>query len=456
MRICIIGAGPTGLGAAHRLHELGHTDYCVYERLPYVGGLATSFTDAAGFTWDLGVHVSHSHYHYFDKLMLDLLPGGYLRHTRRAWVREYGRYIPYPFQYNVRHLPTDALWDCVAGLLALKPEDAARTPVSFEDWILSRFGRGIADHFMLPYNRKIWRTEPAAMGYQWIGERVPVTEVARLIKNIIYQQDDVSWGPNAQFDFPREGGTGAIWKALAARLPKSKLRLSSELQTIDPATRTLTFADGTVDRYDALISTIPLKALTRQCGLESLAARAGELRHTYVKVAGLAPRQPLPDHLKGKTWLYFPGPERFYRVTPFSQFADSLVPDPRNWCSLLCEVSFEGEPEISDADLIRDCVRDLAESGVIDIDPSTLHTFMMNAPYGYPVATIERDTILNEVMAALESRDIYSRGRFGGWKYEVANMDHSLMQGVEAVERILNGTPERTWPTPGVVNSGKW
>lgn len=456
MRICIIGAGPTGLGAAYRLKELGHEDYCVYERHHYVGGLATSFTDSAGFTWDLGVHVSHSHYHYFDKLMLDLLPDGYLRHTRRAWVREYGRYIPYPFQYNVRHLPTDALWDCVNGLLALRGEDTSREPANFEDWILSRFGRGIADHFMIPYNRKIWSTEPSAMGYQWIGERVPVTDVVRLIKNIIYQQDDVSWGPNAQFDFPREGGTGAIWKALAARLPPEKLRLSRELTRIDPAARTLHFSDGTTDRYDALISTMPLKELTRLSGLTTQAARANHLRHTYTKVVGLGPRQPLPESLDGKTWLYFPGDERFYRCTPFSQFAPSLVPDNATWCSLLCEVSFDHVPTISDEALIQDCIRDLRKSGVIDIDPATLHTFMMNAPYGYPVATIERDTILNDVMTVLEARDIYSRGRFGGWKYEVANMDHSLMQGVEAVERILNGTLERTWPTPAVVNAGKW
>lgn len=456
MRICIIGAGPTGLGAAHRLKELGHEDYCVYERNSHVGGLATSFTDEAGFTWDLGVHVAHSHYHYFDKLMLELLPDGYLRHTRRAWVREYGRYIPYPFQYNVRHLPPEALWDCVSGLLELHPVEDKSLPANFEEWILSRFGTGIASHFMIPYNRKIWCTEPSAMGFQWISERVPVTDVKRLLKNIILEQDDTNWGPNAEFDFPREGGTGAIWNALAARLPAEKVILSRTLTRIDTESRTLYFDDGSVDRYDVLISTMPLTQLTRLSGLTALTARASELRHTYTKVVGLGPRQPLPTHLSGKTWLYFPGEERFYRCTPFSQFAPSLVPDNTQWCSLLCEISFDHVPTISDDELIRDCVHDLAKSGVIDIDPATLHTYIMNAPYGYPVATIERDTILNDVMTVLEKRDIYSRGRFGGWKYEVANMDHSLMQGVEAVERILHGTPERTWPTPAIVNSGKW
>ena len=43
MKFCIIGAGPTGLGAAHRLAELGVTDFRVFDQNPYVGGLATSF-----------------------------------------------------------------------------------------------------------------------------------------------------------------------------------------------------------------------------------------------------------------------------------------------------------------------------------------------------------------------------------------------------------------------------
>ena len=44
----------------------------------------------------------------------------------------------------------------------------------------------------------------------------------------------------------------------------------------------------------------------------------------------------------------------------------------------------------------------------------------------------------------LEQHDIYSRGRFGMWKYEVANTDHTLMQGVELVNRLLLGEPETT------------
>jgi hypothetical protein len=64
--------------------------------------------------------------------------------------------------------------------------------------------------------------------------------------------------------------------------------------------------------------------------------------------------------------------------------------------------------------------------------------------YSYPTPSVERDAILGEVIPWLETKGIYSRGRFGMWKYEVANTDHSLMQGVELVNRLLLGEPETT------------
>ncbi len=47
-RIVIIGTGPTGLGAGYRLKELGHTNFVLYERNGYIGGLAHSFVDPRG------------------------------------------------------------------------------------------------------------------------------------------------------------------------------------------------------------------------------------------------------------------------------------------------------------------------------------------------------------------------------------------------------------------------
>src|SRR5690349_5221920 len=100
----IIGAGPTGIGAAYRLKELGETDFCVLEKANYVGGLATSFTDAKGFLWDVGGHVQFSHYEYFDKAMQDAhSENDWLYHERQASALLEGKLIPYPVQYHIHH-----------------------------------------------------------------------------------------------------------------------------------------------------------------------------------------------------------------------------------------------------------------------------------------------------------------------------------------------------------------
>src|SRR2546423_1483861 len=96
VRFLIIGAGPTGLGAAYRLKELGVNDFRILEGSNHVGGLASTFRDPQGFLWDVGGHVQFSHYSYFDRLMeLALGADGWLRHERESWIWIRERFIPY-------------------------------------------------------------------------------------------------------------------------------------------------------------------------------------------------------------------------------------------------------------------------------------------------------------------------------------------------------------------------
>ena len=213
-RYVIIGAGPTGLGAAHRLCELGVRDFIVLEKNAYVGGLAASFTDSNGFTWDVGGHVVFSRYEYFNRLLDELLGADKLEHQRIARVRMAERWLPYPFQNNIRHLPKDLVWECVQGLLRERSSELH----TFQDWIQYVFGPGIARLFMLPYNFKVWATPPELMQYSWIGERVSVVDLEGVLKNLILGIDDAALGPNNIFRFPLQGGTGNIFKSLAARV----------------------------------------------------------------------------------------------------------------------------------------------------------------------------------------------------------------------------------------------
>jgi UDP-galactopyranose mutase len=58
---------------------------------------------------------------------------------------------------------------------------------------------------------------------------------------------------------------------------------------------------------------------------------------------------------------------------------------------------------------------------------------------------LKRDDALAKIQPWLMANDIYSRGRFGSWKYEIGNMDHAVKMGIDAARLLVNDTPEELW-----------
>ena len=48
--------------------------------------------------------------------------------------------------------------------------------------------------------------------------------------------------------------------------------------------------------------------------------------------------------------------------------------------------------------------------------------------HGFPVPTTDRDEIVNESLEWLKEKNVWSRGRFGAFKYEVGGADHCFIQ----------------------------
>ena len=110
---------------------------------------------------------------------------------------------------------------------------------------------------------------------------------------------------------------------------------------------------------------------------------------------------------------------------------------------------------VEQAQLLEQVIEGLLATRLIERREDIISTWNYRAGYGYPVPGLERDAVLAEMLPFFESKGVYSRGRFGLWKYEVSNQDHSFMQGVEVVERLLSDKKEITAKNPGLANSKK-
>ncbi len=129
----------------------------------------------------------------------------------------------------------------------------------------------------------------------------------------------------------------------------------------------------------------------------------------------------------------------------------------------MCEAaspSLSSQNENTSADeeersILHDTISLLLRYGFIADAEKIISLFYEKLAQGYPVPYLQRDEHLAIIQSYLINNGVYSRGRFGGWKYEVSNQDHSLMQGVEAIDRIISGIPEVTYYYPDWVNSGR-
>lgn len=459
IKYLIIGAGPAGLGAAYRLRELGISDFMVLEATNQVGGLAASDIDDHGFVWDLGGHVHFSHYSYYDAAVEKALgKSGWIEHIRNSQIWIKNRFVPYPFQNNIHRLPTTDQWHCLFGLLTSVFSSQNRPYKNFLEWIRGRFGSGIARIFMVPYNEKVWAHQLSDMGTGWMGERVAPVNIMKIFLNTFFKRDVLAWGPNSAFRFPLEGGSGGLWNAIGNLVGREYVRFNASVLRIDTGEKTLK-TDKEVFAYDNLITTIPIPVLTSVClGIsDRCREQSFRLRHSATQLVGLGIGGSAPEPLRKIGWMYFPEEKfPFYRATVLSNYSPRCVPDPMRQWSLLLEMSQRAaDPPKSPERLFTEASLPLIDAGFVRSEGDIVSRWQRYLPFGYPIPHLDRDDILDVVQRELESKGIFSRGRFGGWKYEVSNQDHSFMQGVEIIDRLVNGIPETTYPYPDFANSRK-
>ena len=427
--LLIIGAGPSGLSLAH--HYPGPTR--ILERESEVGGLCRSF-ELGGGVFDIGGHSFHTPHAAVDGLVRGLMTGKWNEQKRDARVYFNGEFIPYPFQQNFGRLANRAVVeDCLA-----RGPSATGNPANFEDWIIARFGGGVAEHFMLPYNRKLWACDLTRMSCDWVGERVAGSaQSSGKGKRQPLQS-------HSMVGYPAAGGFGEIFKAMAKEC--GLIEFNCDAARISIAKKTVESADGRVWTWKQLASTMPVPLFLDRIDdvPVRLRERVSQLEAVALRILMILVADPLPS-----------APQRVYLCDPAIPphkvaFNHTSSPELRRRPvhAIMCEISHSAaKPLPADADLERATTDWLIDAGLVPKRGDIALIRHFEAAFGYPVYTHARPAIMAEIRAWLVANDISTFGRFGGWDY--ANSDECIRQGMDLAgelsrlrsPRSAGGTP---------------
>ncbi|MBN1674472.1 MAG: FAD-dependent oxidoreductase [Kiritimatiellae bacterium] len=431
--IVIVGAGLAGLSAARALRNSAPL---VLEKEARVGGLAAS-KHVDGFTFDYSGHLLHVNSARIRRLVDTLLPGALRAVTRRAGILMEGRLIDYPFQANIRFLSKPQQKECLLGLIETAGTALSRGEregLSFHDWLLACFGRGIFRLFMEPYNRKLFQTDLRRLSSEWTGWAIPRPPLEEVIDQLLgIRKHD--YGYNTTFLYPKRGGIELLPQALARGV--REIRLGAEVTRIDVPARRLTLKSGEQIRYERLISTMPLKALVGLSrGVPPEIRRAGRgLKHVSVRVVNLGLRRKPATR---KHWFYIPE-ARFtpYRVGLYANFAPRTV--PVGCGSAYVEIARGAGTRLARDQAKRAAIALLREMGMLGSARDVVVHDQLDIPCAYVIHDRERRTNLPALQAYYRQNGIFLAGRYGLWSY--MGMAETMESGMKAAREAGAQTP---------------
>lgn len=429
-KVQILGAGLTGLSAAHHLLKAGFENFEIHEKLGWVGGHAITLAED-GFRFDRTGHLLHLRDPEIGAWVRGLLEGQTVTAGRNSRVFSHGRYTRYPYQANTYGLPPDIAYECLMGYLEAQANQATiPEPTNFEEFCLKYFGAGFSKHFMIPYNQRLWGAHPKEMSTTWCQRFVPMPKMEDVIAGAV-GRNDRELGYNASFIYPRLG-IGELPKAMSAGL-ESYLRFESAPTGIDWKNKKLMF-EGGEKSYHHLIGTLPLDELVKRLidAPADVLSAAQKLRCSplhYLDVALKVPCKPDDIDLH---WAYVPEEKYpFYRIGCYSNFSSDMAPAGQS--CLYIELADRQVPVLSE--LLPKVVQGLIEMRIIKDASEVLFAKVRTIGHAYVLYDQNYDAALAVIKPFLQQAGITAAGRYGDWNY--SSMEDALIMGRDAAARAI-------------------
>lgn len=404
MKICIIGAGITGLTAGKLLSE-SH-DVTIYEKEQNIGGIART-KSLDGITYHtVGGHCLNSKNKAVMDLIFDeVLPKEKWHHVKRdAKINFHNHFVSYPIEFSIKEIvkfDEDLAFNITRDFISSEDKDAD----NLADWFKEKFGETLAREYFIPYNRKIWQMEPSEMSHLWIDGKLPMPNKKDFFKALIDDNEDTM--PHSTFFYPNSNNQNTFIEALGEG---SNIVTNFKVTSINKVEGKWIINDKY--EYDLVINTMPLNVLPLvvKDTPDEIINEAKKLK--YNKVTNVLWKTKPQEY----TWSYYPSSETiFHRHIHIGNFFD-----PKTNYTITEAMGEHSYDEMIEYGKKFDYLIEPLDYNLSD--------------YAYVVYDQNYSYATNKIKKYLDNMGIYTVGRFGEWEYY--NMDICMESVFKLVAKI--------------------
>lgn len=414
----IIGGGISGLTLANYI-----TDYLIVEKDSSLGGYArTHYVD--DYIWDYAGHFFHFKTDEFKSMFINSMDkNDYIIKNKNTYIYFEDKLIDYPFQMNIHELSKDKFIDCLYDLFNKQEKEVYN---NFLDMLYGKFGISITEMFLKPYNEKLYATDLTKLDKDAMGRFFPYANISEIINNM---KNHSNTSYNNTFMYPKKGAQVIVNK-LCEKVDMNKVMLNISVTSIDLNKKEVTLSTKEVISYDNLINTIPFNKFLSLLNIQEYTNFSNELSYNKVLVFNLGFDKK--STYNNTDWIYFPDKNiNFYRAG----FYDNILSTDK--LSMYIEIGYSKESIIDESTINKELsltLDNLKKCKIID-DTFKLvkyESIIMDPAYVH-IDTLH-DKLVKEIINDLETKNVYSVGRYGSWTY--SSMEDAMLQSKELVEKL--------------------
>jgi protoporphyrinogen oxidase len=411
-------------------------DCVVFEADSAAGGHARSDTKD-GFLWDRGPHMMFSKDKAVLEFMVRSLGENVHRCRRNNVVKVAGATLQYPLENDLGQLPDDLVIACLADFvdarLALAEADVDQS-ANLDEWFTAHFGEALTDLYFRPYNEKVWKIPLRDLSMIW-SDRIPNPPVRDVIKGALGQKTD-GYVHQLFYNYPRQGGFGALMKSWSDALAADQLRVDERVTALRPVADgvVVAFSDGRSETFTTVISTLPLPVLCART--EGCPAEIRELAESLIVNPMVIANYGFMGVDENEfTAVYIPDADFGVNRVSFPAVY-SPMNAPAGHFLVQAEITAPPGGDVmtwSDDDVNAHVLAGLRSRGIA---PETEPVMVSIERYerAYIVYDAGYQERLAPVLAWFRARGIYPHGRFGSHNY--LNVDGCVRQSVDLAAEL--------------------